>query len=256
MNMKRSIILFIAILSIATCGRIPKVNSYTLSDDKLSATFNSGAGASFGQLSMLSMQGGKNVIATTSSGSSVWSANFVDNTSTGKTSIASATAKCKATHAVNTTTTSFSLQWLDCVILGGHVNVTLDTKLSNGLLELTISFQSNGKVSLWDYTIAVDGIKSSAHTQSVSTDAAKQLKGLYDPSVSIGNAVYFAAHDPAQIVKTCAVAVGESGSLSCNILGTNATLPLYHYSDGFPIAVTVLTGNPDHHDPGHLNLNV
>ena len=49
-----------------------------------------------------------------------------------------------------------------------------------------------------DYSISISGVKPTA--TAVATTAARQLLGFHDAS----SAVYFAAHDPAHVVKTCA----------------------------------------------------
>jgi hypothetical protein len=59
---------------------------------------------------------------------------------------------------------------------------------------------ANGDISLWDYTIEVANIKTTATTTQVADTAARQLVGLY-PAGTDGSAVYFAAHDPAHIMK-------------------------------------------------------
>ena len=69
------------------------------------------------------------------------------------------------------------------------------------------------------------------------------MLGLYDRQM-LEPAVYFATHDPAHIVKTCA-ANDKAGSMSCTVLAVNATLPLHSYTADFPFAVTALTPRAD-----------
>jgi len=141
----------------------------------------------------------------------------------------------------------FSAYPLECYVLGGSlakVNVTLDVLLTSGQLEYVISFGSNGAISLWDYTLSLSRVTTTATTSHVQTTSARQLLGLYDSAVSSGNAVYFAAHDPAQIVKTCSHSVSSTvTAMSCTMMAINATLPLLVYRASFPIVVTVATGD-------------
>ena len=51
------------------------------------------------------------------------------------------------------------------------------------------------------------------------------MLGLFDSS-GFGSAVYFAAHDPRHIVKTCTVG---SGSMQCTMLALDATKKLVSY---------------------------
>ena len=126
------------------------------------------------------------------------------------------------------------------------INVTLTVTLHNGTLEYVIAFAGTGDASLWDYSIILPNVKSSATTAVVYSNAAKQMSGVYDYS-GAAPAVYFAAHDPKSIVKHC----GKAGSnkatqtltLQCNMLALNATLPTTRYEAAFPIAVSVLEGD-------------
>ena len=79
-----------------------------------------------------------------------------------------------------------------------------------------IVFDGDGSCSLWDYSLGVSNIKSTGASGVVHSGSAKQLLGFYDSSDSAlgGDAVYFAAHDPAHVVKTCS-ASGAQGSLGC-----------------------------------------
>jgi hypothetical protein len=125
--------------------------------------------------------------------------------------------------------------------VGVPVNVTVDVALADGLLEFYIAFDAGGGLSLWDYTLAVTNLRTGTPTsKAVSTNAASQLVGAYDTALPTGNAVYFAAHDPAAVVKTCG---GGGGAMHCTVDALDATLPLRHYRAAFPIAATVITGD-------------
>ena len=74
-------------------------------------------------------------------------------------------------------------------------------------------------------------------------ESAKQLLGIYDNSdAADADAVYFAAHDPERVVKTCNL---DKQSFGCTMLALNATLPLHTYVAAFPIVITVIP----QHDP-------
>ena len=126
------------------------------------------------------------------------------------------------------------------------VDVTLDVALVDGLLEYTITFASDGKLSLWDYTLALSGVTAGAKakaTEVVFSNAARQMLGIVDSSGADG-AVYFAAHDPAHIVKTCS-ANAAAGTMSCMMLALDATKPLHSYKAAFPIVITALAPKSD-----------
>jgi hypothetical protein len=144
---------------------------------------------------------------------------------------------------------------LQCYTLGGApppppgpaalVNVSVTVTLSRGLLEYDIAFDSDGAVSLWDYTISLPNVATTPSTRKVQTMAAAQLLGLYDEDVSGGQAVYFAAHDPARATKSCSAVTSPergSGIMQCTILAGNASLPLHHYAASYPIVITVISG--------------
>eukprot|EP00040_Diaphanoeca_grandis_P028556 m.165564 g.165564 ORF g.165564 m.165564 type:complete len:821 (+) comp31388_c0_seq1:121-2583(+) len=144
----------------------------------------------------------------------------------------------------------FSQYPLDCYTYGppppppAQINVTVDVALVDGVLQYGIAFDANGEVSLWDYAIYLDNVKNSPTSHTVATNAARQMLGLYDTSVAVGNAVYFAAHDPTRIVKNCGTSQqGTTASMNCNMLSLNATLPLHHYAAAFPIAISVVSGD-------------
>jgi len=120
----------------------------TLSDSKLSATLGGGAQQGLGQLTEMKTPTGANVIDPGSSGP-VWSAAFV-STGTGTIGLTSATAKCASTAVSGVSSTSATFDWLGCAVTahGGAVNVTLAVTLSDGLLEYTIAFGSDGSISL------------------------------------------------------------------------------------------------------------
>ena len=119
----------------------------TLSDSKLSATLG-GSGPGLGQLTEMKTPTGANVIDPGSPGP-VWSAAFV-STGTGTIGLTSATAKCASTAVSGVSPTSATFDWLGCAVTahGGAVNVTLAVTLSDGLLEYTIAFGSDGSISL------------------------------------------------------------------------------------------------------------
>ena len=102
------------------------------------------------------------------------------------------------------------------------VNVTLDVALSDGLLEYWITFDSKGSMSLWDYTLSVPNVKLSKTARGVNTPAARQFVGFFEDSTASGrtDAVYFAAHDPAQIVKSCSAST-STGNLHCTVDAVN-----------------------------------
>jgi hypothetical protein len=122
------------------------------------------------------------------------------------------------------------------------VSITLNFELVDGLLEMNIIFDSvdcTGQVSLWDYTVSLSPVVTTSQTQTVATTAARQLTGQYEAD-GTGAAVYFAAHDPAHIMKTCGT---SDGTLHCTMLALNATLPLVKYVAAFPMVTTVLDGD-------------
>lgn len=118
------------------------------------------------------------------------------------------------------------------------VNVTMEVSLVGGLLQYTLSFEGDGSASLLEYTIALDGIQTTSSTAVLSSTSARQLLGLYEPAGS-ADAVYFAAHDPAHVVKQCA-ATATTGTMRCTTDALDASLPLQSYQPGWPIAVTVV----------------
>ena len=65
------------------------------------------------------------------------------------------------------------------------VNVTLDVALSDGLLEYWITFDSKGSMSLWDYTVSISKIKTTAMTKTISTRAARQLVGFFEGGTAV-----------------------------------------------------------------------
>lgn len=123
------------------------------------------------------------------------------------------------------------------------LNVTLIVSLTNGTLEHNIQFDSDGSITLWDYTVGISRLRSSHSTQAVHQTAARQLLGLYDSVAANqqGTAVYFAAHDPKHVVKSCSA--NTQGSMECTVMALNATLPLHTYKAAFPFALTVLDGD-------------
>lgn len=118
------------------------------------------------------------------------------------------------------------------------VNVTMEVSLTGGMLAYTLSFEGDGSASLLDYSIALSGVQTSSSTAVLKSTSARQLLGLYEPS-GAADAVYFAAHDPAHVVKQCA-ATSTTGTMHCTIDALDATLPLHSYQPGWPIVVTVL----------------
>ena len=128
---------------------VAPASAVTLSDSKLSATLGAGgAQQGLGQLTEMKTPTGANVIDPGSSGP-VWSAAFV-STGTGTIGLTSATAKCASTAVSGVSSTSATFDWLGCAVTahGGAVNVTLAVTLSDGLLEYTIAFGSDGSISL------------------------------------------------------------------------------------------------------------
>ena len=153
-------------------------------------------------------------------------------------------------YGKSTAITPFSAYPLECWTLGGSgpavpafVNVTLALTLDAGLLAYDISFQSNGSLSLWDYTLMLSNVVApgGAAAKTALSSSARQMTGLWD-SDGTADAVYFAAHDPKHVVKTCgaAIAGGKTGTLHCTVDALDATLPLYKYSAAFPLVATVL----------------
>lgn len=122
------------------------------------------------------------------------------------------------------------------------VNVTMDVSLADGLLAWELSFQGDGSASLLQYEVGISGIKTAKSTSVVKSTSARQLVGLYDSSADgTADAVYFAAHDPAHVVKTCA-GTAATGRMACTTLALDATLPLHEYKS-FPHVVTVVQGD-------------
>lgn len=120
------------------------------------------------------------------------------------------------------------------------VTVTASLELTSGQLGITMSFEGDGRASLWDYTVTVSGLANEGDGYTTaSTNAARQFLGLYDPH-GAADAVYFAAHDPEHTVKSCSTS--GANSFNCNMLALNATLPLQQYTAAFPVVVTVLDG--------------
>jgi len=168
-------------------------SAVTLSDAKLSATFD-GSGASFGALTaMKAANGGASVLdPAAAAAEAVWSASFVGS-GTGAISISSITAKCSSTATSGTTATAATFKWSGCAVAGhgpthpsSLVDVTLDVVLAAGLLESTISFDGDGSVSLWDYTVGITGVKTSATVMPVQS-AARQRASAVDQSLSTFN---------------------------------------------------------------------
>ena len=139
-----------AALLLLGCRAAPvaPASAVTLSDSKLSATLGGGAQQALGQLTEMKTPTGANVIDPGTSGP-VWSAAFV-STGTGTIGLTSATAKCASTAVSGVSPTSATFDWLGCAVTahGGAVNVTLAVTLSDGLLEYTIAFGSDGSISL------------------------------------------------------------------------------------------------------------
>jgi len=179
--------------------------SITLSDDTLKATFGGDPTmpSDFGLLVDLTHAKGGASVVDRAAAHTVWSASFVGSGAVGAATISSATASCAGREATpGGSSTAQTFRWLDCAVTkfgaGAVVNVTVDVALADGLLGYTIAFDGHGTVSLWDYALSVTGVVPTAN--AVKTTAARQLLGFYDDA----SAVYFAAHDPAHVVKTCA----------------------------------------------------
>ena len=147
----------------------------------------------------------------------------------------------------------FSGYPLQCWSLQGAVHqsivsVCLDVSLDAGQLSYDLSFSGDGTLSLWDYTLSLPNVQTTQNSQPAFSTAAKQLRGIYDASVSAitagGNAVYFSAHDPKSVVKQCsATASTPTGSMSCTVDSLNATIPLHDYVATFPMVATVVSGD-------------
>jgi hypothetical protein len=123
------------------------------------------------------------------------------------------------------------------------VNVTMDVSLSGGLLAYTLSFEGDGSASLLEYSIGLSGVQTSSTTAVLKSSSARQLLGFYEPgaSAAAADAVYFAAHDPAHVVKKCTATV-SGGAMQCTVDALNATLPLHSYQPGWPVVVSVVPG--------------
>ena len=121
------------------------------------------------------------------------------------------------------------------------VNVTMDVSLADGLLAWELSFQGDGTASLLQYAVGISGVKAPL-SSVVKSSSARQLVGLYDSAADgAADAVYFAAHDPAHVVKTC-TGTATTGRMACTTLALDATLPLHEYKS-FPHVVTVVQGD-------------
>ena len=92
----------------------------------------------------------------------------------------------------------FSEYPLDCYTYGtpppppAAVDVTVVITLTDGMLEYAISFASDGRISLWQYTISIPNLVPSPSMKIAKTGAAKQMLGLYESDLN-APAVYFAA---------------------------------------------------------------
>ena len=99
-------------------------------------------------------------------------------------------------------------------------------------------------LGLWDKEGSTGGAANAANADNVTktpnTPAAAAAAATAGGGGGGGGgggapAVYFAAHDPAHIVKTCAVNAGK-GALSCSMLAKDGTLPLHAYTPGWWVA--------------------
>ena len=69
-----------------------------------------------------------------------------------------------------------------------------------------------------DYTMSVSNIKTAPGLTPFTSTAARQMVGLYS-TTGPADAVYYSAHDPDHVVKTCGhSADSDSSQLSCTVL--------------------------------------
>jgi hypothetical protein len=118
-------------------------------------------------------------------------------------------------YSGSTSVAPFSEYPLECWSFEGPpglpslVNVTLDVVLTDGLLGYSISFDSNGTLSLWDYTVSISKVKTTKTTRALVSKSSSTSS-----SSSSSSSVLVSRSSSISSSSSSSVLVSRSSSIS------------------------------------------